>query len=85
MRVLLIYVITSLPFLVVDQQTLTLEECYQLLKTNHPLAQLCGLLERQSKVYWDVINIGKLSQAHVAAQATFYLMLYKFQFHPLNN
>lgn len=71
MRRLLIYVTISLPILVSGQQTLTLEQCYQLLKTNYPLAQVGGLLERQNEIDLDVINIGKLPQVDIAAQATY--------------
>jgi len=71
MRGLFIYTILFLPTLVFGQQTLTLEDCYELLKSNYPLAQVEGLLERQNEIDLDVINIGKLPQVDVAAQTTY--------------
>lgn len=53
------------------QQSITLEECYQLVNENYPLAKQLELLETQNKFDAAVISTSKLPQFHLDAQATY--------------
>lgn len=53
------------------QQTITLDECYELVTTNYPLAQQIQLLEKQNSLDKDAIATSKLPQLLLEAQATY--------------
>ncbi len=53
------------------QEQLTLDECYQLVNVNYPLAQQSGLLEKQNAIDLEVIGTEALPQLNFSAQATY--------------
>ena len=53
------------------QQSITLEECYQLVTENYPLAKQSQLLDAQSKLDKEVVSTSKLPQLSLDAQATY--------------
>ncbi|MGR7813958.1 TolC family protein [Lacinutrix undariae] len=53
------------------QQSITLEECYDLVTKNYPLAKQEKLLDAQNKLDLDVISTSKLPQLSLDAQATY--------------
>jgi len=55
----------------VAQQSITLEECYDLVTENYPLAKQSKLLEAQNKLDAEVIATSKLPQLSLDAQATY--------------
>ena len=55
----------------VAQQSLTLEECYQLVTENYPLAKQSPLLNAQNKLDKEVVSTSKLPQFSLDAQATY--------------
>jgi len=55
----------------VAQQSITLEECYDLVTENYPLAKQSKLLEAQNKLDAEVISTSKLPQLSLDAQATY--------------
>lgn len=60
-----------LPFWAASQETLTLDECFDLVSENYPLAQQGDLLEYRSQLDIEVLNKGKLPKLDVNAQATY--------------
>lgn len=58
-------------FSVFSQQKITLEECYNLVQQNYPLAQQTKLLEKQSNFTLEAIKTEKLPQFDFASQATY--------------
>ena len=55
----------------VAQKSITLEECYQLVTENYPLAKQSKLLDAQNKLDAEVIATSKLPQLSLDAQATY--------------
>ncbi len=55
----------------VAQQSITLEECYDLVTENYPLAKQSKLLEAQNKLDAEVIATSKLPQLSLDAQVTY--------------
>lgn len=53
------------------QQTLTLEQCYDLAEINYPLSRQTDLLEEKSKVEVQTMEKEKLPQINFNAQATY--------------
>ncbi len=53
------------------QQQLTLEECYELVTVNYPLAKQHNLLEKQNSIDLAIIDTEKLPQINLSAQATY--------------
>jgi len=53
------------------QQTLTLEDCYTLVKKNYPTARQTDLLQQKSTFEIDAINKGKLPKIDLNAQGTY--------------
>lgn len=53
------------------QQTLTLQECYDLATVNYPLAKQSQLLETQNQLDKEVISNARLPQLSLDAQATY--------------
>ncbi|WP_336070372.1 TolC family protein [Mesoflavibacter sp. CH_XMU1404-2] len=55
----------------VAQQSITLEQCYQLVTENYPLAKQTQLLDAQNKLDKEVVSTSKLPQLSLDAQATY--------------
>ena len=55
----------------VSQQTLTLQECYELATANYPLAKQSQLLDAQNQLEQEVVSKAKLPQLSLDAQATY--------------
>lgn len=53
------------------QQTITLQECYDLVTTNYPIAKQSQLIQQQNDLDQIVISKGKLPQLDFSAQATY--------------
>jgi outer membrane protein TolC len=53
------------------QQTITLQECYDLVTTNYPLAKQSQLFKQQNDLDLQVISKEKLPQLDLSAQATY--------------
>lgn len=62
-------ILTTLPS--VAQQSLTLEQCYQLVTENYPLAKQFQLLDAQNKLDREVVSTAKLPQVSLDAHATY--------------
>jgi hypothetical protein len=56
---------------VFSQEKITLEECYDLVNKNYPLAKQTELLSEQNKLDVSVIKASKLPQLDFSAQATY--------------
>ena len=56
------------------QQKLTLEECYNLVDKNYPLAKQSQLLDQKSSFETDALQKAKLPKVDVNAQATYQSM-----------
>ena len=57
--------------IVTAQEQLTLEECYQLVETNYPLAKQNSILANQLEVQKEALNKDKLPKVSLNAQATY--------------
>jgi len=66
---IILFLLVGLPS--VAQQSITLEECYDLVTENYPLAKQSKLLETQNKLDAEVIATSKLPQLSLDAQATY--------------
>ena len=66
---IILLLLISLPG--VAQQSITLEECYQLVTENYPLAKQSKLLHAQNELDSEVIATSKLPQLSLDAQATY--------------
>lgn len=66
---IILFLLVGLPS--VAQQSITLEECYDLVTENYPLAKQSKLLEAQNKLDAEVISASKLPQLSLDAQATY--------------
>ncbi len=71
MKRIILYTVFLLPLSAFAQNSLTLEECYQLVNTNYPLARQTAILEKQSAVDKEVIDTKKLPEFKLDAQATY--------------
>jgi outer membrane protein TolC len=60
-----------LPILSNAQQTLSLENCYDLVNKNYPLAKQTELLQQKSTYERDALNKGKLPKIDLNAQGTY--------------
>ncbi|WP_324027169.1 TolC family protein [Maribacter sp. BPC-D8] len=69
-RILFIIILLNM-FPAVAQQSITLEECYNSVTKNYPLAKQSQLLETQNSLEADVISTTKLPQLSLDAQATY--------------
>ncbi len=67
--ILVFIILTTLPSSA--QQSITLEECYQLVTQNYPLAKQSQLLENQNNLEADIISTSKLPQFSLDARATY--------------
>jgi len=61
--------ITMIPSMA--QQSITLEDCYNLVAQNYPLAKQSQLFEAQNVLDTDVITNSKLPQLYLDAKATY--------------
>ena len=71
MKQLLIVLAMVFTLLSSAQQSLTLEECYNLVTENYPLAKQSALFEAQNKLDEEAISTLKLPQLNFDAQATY--------------
>ena len=71
MKRLIILSILLMSFVSHAQQQLTLEECYQFLNANYPLAKQSALLEKKNAIDLEAIITDKLPQFDFSAQATY--------------
>ncbi|WP_282032347.1 TolC family protein [Winogradskyella eximia] len=71
MKQLFIILLLLIGWSSVAQQSITLEECYQLVIENYPLAKQSKLLDAQNKLDAEVIATSKLPQLSLDAQATY--------------
>lgn len=71
MKQFIIILITLFAVPIEAQQTLTLQECYELATENYPLAKQFQLLETQNQLDHEVISNAKLPQLSLDAQATY--------------
>ncbi len=53
------------------QETITLQQCYELVTVSYPLAKQTSLLETQNQLDKEVISKAKLPQLNLDAQATY--------------
>ncbi|QHI36935.1 hypothetical protein IMCC3317_23050 [Kordia antarctica] len=67
--IIILIILITLPS--VAQQRITLEECYDLVIENYPLAKQLLLFETQNKLDAAVISTSKLPQLSLDAQATY--------------
>ena len=71
MRRSLIILIGLFTSTMVSQQSITLQECYDLATVNYPLAKQSGLLDMQNQLEKEVVSNAKLPQLSFDAQATY--------------
>lgn len=71
MRRSLIILIGLFTSAMVSQQSITLQECYDLAIANYPLAKQTGLLDIQNQLEKEVVSNAKLPQLSFDAQATY--------------
>lgn len=67
--IIILIVLFAVPMF--GQQTLTLQECYELTTVNYPLAKQSQLLEEQNRLDKEVVSNTKLPQLSLDAQATY--------------
>ena len=60
-----------LPMTLMAQQSITLDECFDLVSKNYPLARQSDLLENQLQLDMEALEKGKLPQLDVNAQASY--------------
>lgn len=71
MKAKLIGVLFLLSYQLWSQQQITIEECYDLVAKNYPLAKQTDLLEQQNQLDLEAIDNEKLPQLLLSAQATY--------------
>jgi len=71
MKKLILYFLIFIPFLGFSQQKITLNECYDLVEKNYPLAKQTNLIQQKSIVEIDALKKAKLPKIDVNAQATY--------------
>lgn len=71
MKKLFLYTVLLISISSFSQEKLTLETCYDLVKTNYPLAKQHRILAKQNAIDLEVIATDRLPQLEVAAQATY--------------
>jgi len=65
-----IFILILMPILSHAQQTLSLDDCYNLVNKNYPIAKQVNLLQQKSDIQVDVNNKNKLPKIELNAQAT---------------
>lgn len=68
-RILSLLILTTLPLWA--QQHMTLQECYELVAKNYPLAKQSNVMEQQNEFDQEAISNEKLPQLIMSAQATY--------------
>ncbi|WP_111707649.1 TolC family protein [Lutibacter citreus] len=68
-KILILLTLLSIP--IFAQQSITLEECYNLVTVNYPLAKQSQLLDTQNQLDNNVISNAKLPQFNLDVQATY--------------
>lgn len=71
MRKLTSLLLILLSLSVFGQEQITLNECYQLVEKNYPLAKQTALLEKQHSIDLEAIKAESLPQLDLSAQATY--------------
>lgn len=71
MKRFIVILLTLFAVPIFAQQTLTLQECYDLATVNYPLAKQSQLLETQNQLDKEVISYARLPQLSLDAQATY--------------
>ena len=71
MKKIIIYFLIFIPFLGFSQQKITLNECYDLVEKNYPLAKQINLIQQKSIAEIEALNKSKLPKIDVNAQATY--------------
>ena len=71
MKSALIYTFLLYSLVAFAQEQLTLNDCYQWVETNYPLAKQNALLEQQNNLDLEVIKTEKLPQFNLEAYATY--------------
>src|SRR5690606_20362932 len=71
MKQVFLILVFLIPFAVTAQEQLTLEQCFDLVSENYPLAKQTVLLEHQSQLDIQALKKGKLPQLDLHAQATY--------------
>ena len=71
MKRLIIILIGLFTSTMVSQQSISLEECYELATANYPLAKQSQLLDAQNQLDQEVISKARLPQLNLDAQATY--------------
>ena len=71
MKRILLFLVILTAFPAIAQQSITLEECYNSVTQNYPLAKQSSLLETQNTLEAAVISTAKLPQLSLDAQATY--------------
>lgn len=68
-RILSLLILTTLPLWA--QQHMTLQECYELVAKNYPLAKQSNVMDQQNEFDQEAISNEKLPQLIMSAQATY--------------
>lgn len=71
MKRLIIILVGLFTSTIVGQQSISLQECYDLATANYPLAKQSQLLDAQNQLEQEVISKAKLPQLNLDAQATY--------------
>ena len=71
MKKISLYISLLLSFASFAQQTISLQECYDLVSTNYPLAKQQGLLAAQNQLDLEVMQTEKNPKLQLDAQATY--------------
>ena len=71
MQRILILLAIFLPFAASAQERITLDECFDLVTKNYPLAKQSVLLDERTRLDIEAINKGKLPKLDVNAQASY--------------
>ena len=71
MKLFLIILISFFAVPVLAQQSITLQECYDLATKNYPLAKQSQLLDAQNQLDKEIVSNARLPQINVDAQATY--------------
>lgn len=71
MKKLVILLLLTIPGVSFGQENLNLEECYNLVTQNYPLAKKMALLENQNLLDVEVLKTNHLPQIDFSAQATY--------------
>src|SRR5689334_993609 len=66
-----IFILFLMPFVSNAQESLSLQDCYNLVNTNYPIAKQVNLLQQKSDIEVNIINKGKLPKIELNAQATY--------------